>query len=114
MKRLIVIVVTGSLLLLGTACSKNIYHWGQYENSIYRMHKKTADYNNQAEIEILVREIEKTLTKGLLVPPGLYMHVGYLVSLEGDKEEALKYFELEKVNFPESATFVDGIGARLK
>ena len=91
------------------------YYWGGYEDSIHGMCLKDKGYDSGRELERLTWEIERTeARRWLLVPPGKYMHVGYLHYLAGDGEAAKRYFLKEKEWFPESARFVDGMLERMK
>ena len=102
-----------SLALLASCGEPQIYAWGHYEDSVYRLGRRDADFNPDEEIAILTEDVRKAVTAGRLVPPGLYMHLGYLHSLKHDSGAAVKYFRMEKEAFPESSVFVEGVIARL-
>jgi len=101
-----------SIILFG--CGQTIYDWGDYESSIYRLNHMPADFNFAGEIDLLTTEVNQTVMERKLVPPGKYMYIGYLHSLNNDTQTAFKYFELEKSTFPESAVFIDGVIKRAK
>ena len=103
-----------ALVAGATSCTQS-YHWGSYEDSVRRMYVKDKGYDAGRELERLTSEIHRAEAgEWTLVPPGKYMHVGYLHYLAGDGEEARRYFLKEKEWFPESARFVDGMLERMK
>ena len=80
------------------------YHWGNYENSLYRY------YKNPAEVEELAEALADIIEKGERdgrVPPGIYADYGYLLLLTGHTGEAIIYFEKEKNTWPECSMLMD-------
>lgn len=110
MRRIALISLTLGLL---AGCQSNTYDWGGYEGSIYRQYADD-DYSPSEEIDRLTKEVAKTEAAGKKVPPGKYAHLAYLYEAAGDKRQARKYFEAEKLAFPESAVFVDGMLERMQ
>ena len=94
--------------------SKDLYYWGQYEDSIYSMYMEPGKISLPDEILRLEEQIEKTKASGQSVPPGLHAHLGYLCYTNGDYNSALNHFQSEKEKFPESADFIDGLLGRMK
>ena len=43
------------------------------------------------------------------MPPGVYAELGFNYADKGNNVEAIKYFELEKNTYPESAKFMDSL-----
>ena len=87
------------------------YHWGNYENSLYRY------YKNPSEVEEMAEAIAIIIVKGELdgrVPPGLYAEYGYLLFVTGNTGEAVTYFEKEKNIWPESSVLIDKMIATTK
>ncbi len=102
-------------LVSGAVSCTQSYYWGSYEDSVRRMCVKDKGYDSGRELERLTSEIDRAEAgEWTLVPPGKYMHVGYLHYLAGDAEAAKRYFLKEKEWFPESARFVDGMLERMK
>ena len=88
---------------LGCAPSTK-YHWGNYENSLYRYYKNPSQVEEMAEA--LAKIIEKGEQDGK-VPPGLYAEYGYFLFITGNTKEAVTYFEKEKNIWPESSVLMD-------
>ena len=87
------------------------YHWGNYENSLYRY------YKNPAEVEELAEALAEIIAKGERdgrVPPGIYSEYGYLLFISGNTGEAIAYFEKEKNTWPESSVLMDKMIATTK
>ncbi|MCK5193486.1 MAG: DUF4810 domain-containing protein [Desulfobulbaceae bacterium] len=87
------------------------YHWGNYENSLYRYYKNPAEVEEMAEA--LAKIIEKGERDGK-VPPGLCAEYGYLLFTTGNTGEAIAYFEKEKNIWPESSMLMDKMIATTK
>ena len=58
------------------------------------------------------RDVAEAETKGLLVPPGVYAHLGYMYLLQGNAAAARDALQTEKRLYPESETFVDRLLAQ--
>lgn len=103
------------VLAFGTAgCgAPSHFDWGRYEESVYQVTIRPDGFDLQAEIDSLEQQLEKTAAKQRPVPPGLHAHVGYLHSVAGNADAARSHFVEEKTLYPESATFIDGLLARL-
>jgi hypothetical protein len=101
-------------LLLGAACSSTeLYRWGPYEDSIATMYATGSGYDPAREVARLVEWIEETQNRGKLVPPGARAHVGFLLVEAGNTERGVAFLTAEKTAYPESATFIDGLFARV-
>jgi hypothetical protein len=48
------------------------------------------------------------------VPPGFHAHLGMLYSIAGKSDQMVAQFEDEKKLFPESATYMDFLLAKVK
>lgn len=108
-------IVIGTLFFNSCASkTKTIYNWGTYEDSIYKMYVSPGKTSVPDEILHLETEIEKTVSKGKSVPPGLNAHLAYLYVTQGNVNAALSHLETEKALFPESTVFVDGLIKRMK
>ena len=102
------------LLLCATGCaSSGTYAWGHYEESVYRMTADQGSFDLEAEIEILQEDLEDARERGQRVPPGFHAHLGYLLYLAGDVENARGNFLAEKELFPQSSVFVDTVLSRV-
>jgi hypothetical protein len=95
-------VVSAALCI--AACAPNTkYTWNNYDESLYRYYKNAS---NRAEYETALTEIVHRATREQPVPPGIYAELGYIRLENNDPVEAVRYFELERNTWPESATFM--------
>ena len=104
------------LAVLFSGCVKQpgLYYWGDYSNSLYAWRKDATGEKaaaHRAELKIV---IERSSTKGMRVPPGVYCEYGYMLFLDGDQEEAVTFFQKEAEEYPESGKFVSFLMARLE
>jgi hypothetical protein len=83
------------------------YYWGSYENNLYLSFKQDGSISPEEQISKLNNDIDHALSKNLKVPPGLYLHLGYLYYQVGDFHASNESFLLEKSFFPDSSYFVD-------
>ena len=95
-----------SLLMIGCQTTDS-YYWGSYENNLYLSFKQDGSITPEDEILKIKNDIEFATSRNLKVPPGLYLHLGYLYYQVGDLQASNESFLLEKVYFPESSYFVD-------
>ena len=106
------------LLLLASlsGCKRTppLYAWGSYEGQIYAMYINPGEAEPGIQIDRLTEDIERAGLEGKRTPPGVHAHLGYLYYTQGNVQAALAEFATEKALFPESATFIDGMVARLK
>ncbi len=106
-------VALGLAVTLASCGTSGMYAWGHYEDSVYRMTSDEGDFELEAEIEVLQEDLAKARERGERVPPGFHAHLGYLMYLAGDVENARGNMLSEKELFPESAVFVDRTLARM-
>lgn len=109
-------IATGAVLLAVSACEspKTLYHWGRYEESVYKLLDDPDGTNVPEEIRALSGEVERDLAEGRRAAPGVHAHLGYLYYLSGNPDSARLEFEAEKAAYPESAVFIDGVLRRMK
>jgi hypothetical protein len=94
-------------ILAGCAPTKTLYY-GNYSERYYRMVKSQDDASKTNFIKSLDDVIKKSTTKSKTpVPPGIYCDYGMMMAGQSNMEEAHKYFNLEKKNWPESAPLMD-------
>lgn len=99
---------------LASCGTPSLYAWGSYDASVAAMYRASSGYDPAREVARLADEIERTQNQGKLVPPGVRAHVGYLLIEAGNAERGVSFLLAEKTAFPESATFIDGMLARLR
>lgn len=111
-----------TLLLLGsavlTACSageesdSNLYHWGNYADTVYRYYNEPNDFGRQeADLQEI---IAKAKGRNKPVAPGLYGHLGLVLLKQGKTAEAYAAFQQEQQLYPESKTFMQYLQHRKK
>ncbi len=93
-------------------CTQEMYHWGDYEKSVYSYYN-SPDYSLEADLMKLRQQADKIALNDNVPPPGLMAHIGYLCSQAGDNHAAREYFEAEIKYFPESSDFMNRIIASL-
>lgn len=114
MKKTIAAAVAVLALTSCTPTAKSLYSWYDYEDATYQYSKKQTD-----ELKVKVLEQYKKLTenqKGTrgVVPPGLYAEYGYMLYMNGKKEEGLSFLKQEIKLYPESETYISRIIKQLE
>ena len=92
---------------LGACGTPSYYEWGHYEDSVHAVTGTPDGFDLGAEIDVLEKQLEATVSQQRPIPPGLHAHLGYLHSVAGNPAAARQHFEQEKALFPESARFMD-------
>ena len=85
------------------------YYWGRYEQIIHDIYIAPGNADPVRQIDVLSVDIQQAQNTGKPVPPGLYAHLGFIYALQGNISESRAAFSEEKVLFPESAVFIDGM-----
>lgn len=107
MKKLIFLSFMVGIFLVGCAApQKPMYYWHDYSDTLYEMKKTPGKESQEKHLATLNKIIDDSNANDVRVPPGIYCELGYLCFKEGDKEKALKYFELEKEIYPESELMI--------
>lgn len=105
-------------IILFTGCAKQpeppIYSWGDYIKSSteYGMngHEKEVLEKHTEELKKIITESE---AQDKRVAPGIYAEYGQILFETNKKEEAKKYFILEKQTYPEATVFIDRVIKKL-
>lgn len=108
------IAIASALLLAATASAcapATRFEWGAYESTLYAYTKTPTA--RDAYRTSLVEALRKGEETGR-VAPGLNAELGYLYMEDGQTADAIRYFEIEKRQFPESQRFMDGVISRLR
>lgn len=116
MKKILLPAALLSVLLVGGCANtkKPVYHWGQYQDLVYKGFVTPAEATPDMQITQLETDIENAQSTGQKIPPGLYAHLALMYAANGDKPSALAAFEQEKTLFPESTVLIDGMIERSK
>lgn len=108
------LIVLGVSVVSGCVTSNDHYSWGQYQQLLLAMYTQPGSADASTQISVLQEDIQKAAAEGKPIPPGLYAHLGYMYAIEGNVEASQQAFEEEKVRFPESAKFINGMIERAK
>lgn len=85
---------------------KTLYHWGAYQGDVYE-YLKGDGKGYPEQIADLEQEVEKARAANQPLPPGFRAHLGMLYGQVGNYDKMMAAFEQEKLQFPESAAFMD-------
>ena len=93
------------LLLTGCVASHEGYAWGSYDRSLYAYYKAPAKADDFAmSLAAVVKGADQTHA---IVAPGIYAEYGYLMMQQGKMQEAIKAFQSEAKQWPESRVFME-------
>jgi hypothetical protein len=96
------------LAFAGCATQTGLYYYGDYSYKYYKMVKKQDEASKTNFIKSMDNVITKSTTQYKTpVPPGIYCDYGMMKASQSNIEEAHKYFNLEKSQWPESAPLMD-------
>ena len=103
------------LFLFGlSACAQPLYHWGEYEDSLYL---RATDTSHEAQekglkmLELTISEAEENKSR---VAPGVYADYGYLLFKQGQTKKAILNFKKEAELYPESRYLMDSMISRIR
>ncbi len=116
-KDLVGIICLFSLTMGLTSCvgTQTLYAWDNYESASYAYTKEPNEKNEANLTKCYDKMCEKQgKSYRKVVPPGLCAEKAYILLKAGKKEEALKYFDLEIKNYPESKLFINRIKKQLE
>jgi len=100
------LILLSAIFFAGCATQKQMYSWGDYSSSLYKLKKDPCEENLMKHKQVLLKIIEDSKENSLRVPPGVYCEYGYILMKEGKSDEALSYLDLEEKTYPESAVFI--------
>lgn len=99
-----------SALLAGCA-PPELFHWGEYEGSLYERYVESDIERTEAHLQECIYEAQKNNQR---VPPGLYADYGFMLYKRGDKSGAISFFDKEKNLYPESSVLMTKLIDRVK
>jgi hypothetical protein len=103
------------LFCLGlTACTPSLYHWGEYEDSLYKRQIDTSEKGQVEAFKMLEVTIQEAEMKNYRVPPGVYADYGYFLFKQGRADEAITYFKKEAVTYKESQYLMESVISRIE
>jgi hypothetical protein len=96
------------LILFITGCANTtIYHWGDYSDTLYSYTKEPTNESKLEHKAELISIINLAKSKKKMIPPGINFELAMLLVKKGDNDGASRYFNQEKLLFPESEKYVD-------
>lgn len=98
------ILLAVGLVMLQGCQSPQTYDWGQYEASLYKLAKNPEALDEYGAM--LLAQIQRG-EAARRVPPGVFAEYGYVLLVNKQGPEALRYFAKEKERWPESALLMD-------
>lgn len=99
-------ILAATAALVVSACApQSRYHWGSYDESLYKHYKNPQD--REAWLESLKRTILEAEQGGMKVPPGMYAEYGFALYEEGQSQASVSWFQKEKQTWPESSVLMD-------
>lgn len=107
-------IMTGSILSGCATGPSDQYYWGGYEGLINDMYVNAGKATPQVQIEKITQDIQKAENAGKPVPPGVYAHLGFMYSLEGNNVSATAAFNEEKALYKDSEVLINGMLERAK
>lgn len=107
-------IIMSSVLSACTTGAPEQYYWGQYETLIKNMYVNAGKATPQIQIAKITEDIQKAENAGKPIPPGVYAHLGFMYSLDGNNSAATAAFNEETARYKESETLINGMLARAK
>ncbi|MBV6323909.1 DUF4810 domain-containing protein [Duganella violaceipulchra] len=107
---LLLALAAGATLSGCASAPKTLYGWEGYQPQVYQ-HLKGESPDQQ--IAVLEKDLQTMSAKGKSAPPGFHAHLGMLYSIAGKPDQVVAQFEDEKKLFPESATYMDFLLAKM-
>jgi hypothetical protein len=102
------------LLFLSTGCAPSIYHWGQYEDSLYKRQRDASEQGQIEAFKMIEVTVQESEAKNYRVPPGMYADYGYLLFKQGKPDVAITYFRKEADLYKESSFLMESIISRIQ
>ena len=100
--------------MAGSEKPQTLYGWGVYKDLVYEMYAEPGAADPNTQVVRLSEDVARIQGEGKRVPPGVHAHLGYMYYLVGNADAALDEFATERMLFPESQTFIDGMVERLR
>ncbi|MGA3008447.1 MAG: DUF4810 domain-containing protein [Opitutaceae bacterium] len=87
--------------------SPDIYYWGSYEKLIYVSYAKPDKATPEMQAQVMEEDMHEAISANKPLPPGFHAHLGYLYYQMGKSDLAVREFQKEKEQFPESTVFMN-------
>lgn len=102
-----VLTIVAGAMLVGACGGPEMYYYGDYSSTLYAFKKEPGAETREAHLDSLREILKESEKEELRVPPGIYAELGYWLAQDGKMDEAVRYFQLEKRTYPESAKLMD-------
>ena len=110
--RLVAAIAFGSVLAGCAQSPKRLYHWEAFQAQLYEYFKADSS-SPEEQLRLLDAQLEKARARNAPLPPGFRAHLAMIYLRLGRDGEAKQELEAEKVNFPESALYMDFLLKRM-
>lgn len=109
------LMVLVSLLALSACATRpTTFAWSSYEDLIYETYAKPGSLSPEEQISRREADFQKLQASGKPLHPGFHAQLGYLYSRIGKPAQAIRHFEQEATQFPESKRLMNRFIQRLK
>ncbi|RYV03836.1 DUF4810 domain-containing protein [Shewanella sp. OPT22] len=92
--------------LVGCKATNTLYHWGDYNHTLYNYTKEPTDETKKAHMDELKNIITTAEEKNKKVAPGIHYELAMMEAEAGNLDVAKAHLAKEKELFPESKTAV--------
>lgn len=111
-KLFITLALLTSFLISGCATNKNLYQWGNYEETLFAyFHEPDV---KEEMLEYYFEFIAEAQTGKKPVAPGLFAEAGTFMLEKGNTPAALRFYELERAAWPESSALMTTLITNIK
>jgi hypothetical protein len=111
-KKILFLSLVAAALVTGCQ-SPDIYYWGNYEKSVYIAYVKPDKAMPELQASMMEEDMHRAVSANKPLPPGFHAHLGNLYYRMGKSDLALREFQKEKTQYPESAVLMDRLIANL-
>ena len=112
--RTFLLIVCIFSLFISVGCTKPLYYWGHYENSLVQRYQDTSEEGQLAAFGILQQTVYEAESKNGRLAPGIYADYGYLLFKRGYPNKAIEFFKKEAALYPEAKYFMDSLISRIQ
>ncbi|MBE8167443.1 MAG: DUF4810 domain-containing protein [Shewanella sp.] len=101
-------LLIAALILTGcVAAPKTLYHWGDYNHTLYNFTKEPSAETRDAHVNELKEIIAYANEKNKQVPPGIFYELGMMEAETGNNKAAVAYLGKELELYPEAKPLVN-------
>lgn len=104
MRKLMILL---TILVISGCQSKNVYYWGDYNETLYVHYQTMSEHSLSEYKETLLDIVEISNNKGKKIPPTTYFELGYIELVKGNNTGAENYLYKERELYPESNKVVE-------